>query len=57
MTAAASPAELHKLLQARLRAMEAEDPVKRIQICREYAEETRASLAAKLALQNFSSAS
>ncbi|CAI6009412.1 unnamed protein product [Closterium sp. NIES-65] len=48
----ASAAELHGLLQKRLAAMEETDTMKRAALARQYAEQSRAALAAKVALQS-----
>ncbi len=48
----ASPGELHKLLQERLKAMETMDTEVRLVNVTKYAEQSRASLAAKVALQS-----
>ncbi|CAI5957914.1 unnamed protein product [Closterium sp. NIES-64] len=50
--AGASAAELHGLLQKRLAAMEETDTMKRAALARQYAEQSRAALAAKVALQS-----
>ncbi|CAI5473245.1 unnamed protein product [Closterium sp. Yama58-4] len=50
--AGASAAELHGLLQKRLAAMEETDTIKRAALARQYAEQSRAALAAKVALQS-----
>jgi len=50
--AGASPGELHKLLQERLKAMTTLDTEVRLNTAKEYAEQSRASVAAKVALQS-----
>ncbi len=52
MSIGASPGELHKLLQERLKAMETMDTEVRLVNVTKYAEQSRASLAAKVALQS-----
>jgi hypothetical protein len=51
-TQGASPGELHKLLQERLKAMSTLDTEVRLNNAVEYAEQSRASVAAKVALQS-----
>ena len=48
----ASPGELHKLLQERLKAMTTADTEVRLNNAMQYAEQSRASVAAKVALQS-----
>ena len=48
----ASPGELHKLLQERLKAMSTLDTEVRLNNAKEYAEQSRAFVAAKVALQS-----
>lgn len=48
----ASPGELHKLLQERLKSMTTVDTDVRLNNVIEYAEQSRASVAAKVALQS-----
>ncbi|KAG0608474.1 hypothetical protein M758_8G108600 [Ceratodon purpureus] len=50
--AGASPGELHKLLQERLKAMTTVDTEVRLNNAMDYAEQSRASVAAKVALQS-----
>lgn len=52
MMEGASPGELHKLLQERLKAMSTLDTEVRLNNAMEYAEQSRASVAAKVALQS-----
>eukprot|EP00850_Spirogloea_muscicola_P015607 SM000121S26004 [mRNA] locus=s121:246748:248585:- [translate_table: standard] len=48
----ATAGELHKLLQRRLEAMETVDSLQRLALVTEFAEQSRATLAAKVALQS-----
>lgn len=48
----ASPGELHRLLQERLKAMSTLDTDVRLANVTKYAEESRASVAAKVAIQS-----